>query len=123
MSRGVIDQAFQYLGSCVHIIASGTSGIWTYRKYSDGTYDAWADTAVNLQYGTGWMGGYYHKTTSALTPPTFSQSVLSMTAETNGAQLAVYCGRDGNYYTYWMNAQAAAVSNIPVRLKMTGTWK
>lgn len=46
-----------------YVIESGVSGIWEYKKWSDGTKECYARIA-DLSYGTGtsWMGGYYHTT-------------------------------------------------------------
>ena len=46
-----------------YVIESGVSGIWEYKKWSDGTKECYA-RITNLSYGTGtsWIGGYYHLT-------------------------------------------------------------
>ena len=104
------------------LIEQGTNGIWTYEKWSNGTYHAWYVGNVNIAAGTAMGGGYYHATTSALTPPTFSKSVTSLTGAANGANLYAYVGHAPDYKTYWWNGVSSAASNIPVRLDMYGTW-
>ena len=105
------------------VIESGREGIWQYRKWSDGTYDAWYDGSINLYAGSPWLGGYFHKSTSALTPPSFSTSVLSMYGTQNAAQLSIYCGRTNDFETYWLDAVSTARDNIPVHLEMHGRWQ
>lgn len=101
---------------------SGTDGIWTYRKYSDGTYHAWYEGAVNLLAGTAFAGGYFHQSGSALTPPSFSTAVTSLSGAPNGAMLMAYVGHAADFSTYWFNGAAAAANNYPARLDMYGTW-
>lgn len=103
---------------------TGANGIWKYRKYDDGTFHLWYEGQVNLDLGTAFAGGFFHKTVSALdsTLPSWVATVTSMTGAANGAALAVFCGRDANLYTYWWNSLAAAVQNLAVRLDVYGTW-
>ena len=61
------------LKNMVHIVESGTSGIWSYRKWSDGTAECWNDTKIDFtitwvnnsvtSYG-GLPGGTSHLTTT-----------------------------------------------------------
>lgn len=37
-------QALDALGQC-YVVASGKSGMWTYRRWSDGTYECWGRMA------------------------------------------------------------------------------
>lgn len=102
--------------------SSGTDGIWTYRQYSDGTYHAWYEGAVNLLAGTAFAGGFFHQSSAALTPPSFSTAVTSLSGSPNGAMLMAYVGRATDYSTYWFNGIATASNNQLVRLDMYGTW-
>lgn len=103
---------------------SGTDGIWTYRKYDDHTYHLWYVGTINLEAGTAFAGGFFHKSGSALisTIPSWSQSISSMSGSVNGGTLAVYCGRDSDLYTYWWNSLSATVTGLAVRLDVYGTW-
>ena len=101
---------------------SGTDGIWEYRKYEDGTYHAWYIGSVNLLAGSAFAGGYFHQSSSALTPPSFSTAVTSLYGSPNGALLMAYVGHANDFSTYWLNGVATAVNNQPVRIDMYGTW-
>ena len=46
----------------VHIIESGTSGIWTYYKYSDGTAECWGDYTESSVSTTTAFGNIYRST-------------------------------------------------------------
>lgn len=106
-----------------YVVEKGTSGIWTYRKWASGIYDAWYIGSVNLLAGTAWGSGfYYHQSSSALTPPTFSLSVVSLVGAPRAAQLAMFCGVAADYSQYWATA-SSGMGTIPVRLDMQGTWK
>lgn len=39
---------FQYRENIVYIVESGTSGIWNYRKWSDGTAECWGVDTVSV---------------------------------------------------------------------------
>lgn len=106
-----------------YIVEQGTDGIWTYRKWNNGSYEAVYVGNVNMQAGSAMGGGYFHQTSSALTPPSFSQTVKSLHGSANGAVLFSYVGHANDYSTYWWNASSTAVSNVAVRLEMHGTWK
>ena len=106
-----------------YIVEQGTDGIWTYTKWNNGTYDAVYVGTVNMQTGSAMGGGYFHQTTSVLTPPSFSQTVKSLHGAANSAVLFSYVGHANDYSTYWWNASSTAVSNVSVRLEMHGTWK
>ena len=103
---------------------SGTVGIWKFHKYDDHTFHLWYESTINLDQGTAFAGGYFHKSGSALisTIPSWAQSVSSISGSTNGGSLAVYCGRDNDLYTYWWNSLATAVTGLGVRLDVYGTW-
>lgn len=51
---------FQYRENIVYIVESGTSGIWSYRKWSDGTAECWGAYSflLNLttQFQNVWAG-------------------------------------------------------------------
>lgn len=127
LDRGGIHaiQLVRYYGSpeVDYIVEQGTDGIWTYRKWNNGSYEAVYVGNVNMQAGSAMGGGYFHQTSSALTPPSFSQTVKSLHGSANGAVLFSYVGHANDYSTYWWNASSTAVSNVAVRLVMNGTWK
>lgn len=106
----------------VYIVESGKNGIWNYHKYSDGRYHAWLVGSINLGAGTAWAGGYFHQSTSTLTPPSFSTRVDSFEGKTNAGVLAIYCGYGNGYASYWFNGNAPAINGLAGRLNMYGTW-
>lgn len=53
-----------------YIVDEGTSGIWTYRKWSDGTAECWGIHTVSSSAWASWGSGYYSSTFSQPTFPT-----------------------------------------------------
>lgn len=45
--------------SVVHIVETGTSGNWKYRKWSDGTSECWGTFSWNITSWTAWGSDYY----------------------------------------------------------------
>lgn len=43
------------------LFESGTSGDWSYRKYSDGTFEAWATIPFNVAVQTAWGSLYIYQ--------------------------------------------------------------
>lgn len=56
--------AVSNLKNNISIIEQGTSGIWTYRKWSDGTAECWGKKATYSAYGV-WVSPIYYTTTYA----------------------------------------------------------
>ena len=105
------------------IVEQGTDGIWEYRKWAKGTYEAWYAGPINVGVGTAMGGGYFHTSTAALTPPSFSQSVTSFWGANSGSVLFAYVGNAPDYKTHWWNGASAAQNSVPVRIDIRGTWR
>ena len=119
-----LDQIMNHIAdNC--IVEQGTSGIWKYRKYSDGTYHAWYEGAINLDYrNTFGQGLWFYRSRSAATPPSFSTSVTSFGGFPNSANLCLYSGHDNDIYTYWVLGayNASGFNNYNIRYDLYGTW-
>lgn len=55
---GAINEVDAEFDNTVHITESGTSGIWTYRKWSDGTAECWGSAQSAVTAWTAWGGIY-----------------------------------------------------------------
>lgn len=100
---------------------SGTDGNWTYQKYSDGTYHSWFSGSINMDAGSSWIGGYFHRSSTAISPPSFSTGITSIFGTSTGSQLFVFAGFSGGY-TYWLNASSASQTGQEVTIHVYGTW-
>lgn len=118
-----IDATSRIIFNGAGTFTSGTDGNWTYQKYSDGTYHAWCNSAVNLAAGTAWAGGYYHLSESSLTPPSFSSTVDAMVGAARGSVLMAYVGYSpSTLQSYWLNGTSSTLNGVSVRLDLYGTW-
>lgn len=62
---------YSWKGSSDYIIEEGTSGIWKYRKWYNGTYECWGTyTETISNYGTA-LGGYSYVTSNISIPSGF----------------------------------------------------
>lgn len=121
MSEAITRQDLLTILRSLVTVETGTDGIWNYRKYSDGTYEAWFDENVNLLAGTLWSGGfYYHLTSSEYPAPSFSKSVTSRNAHANSGVLLIYAGHNGSQY-FFANSSSAAL-NAAIHAELRGTW-
>ena len=110
--------------SVVHIVETGTTGIWQYRKWSDGTYDAWGKlSATGLELTQQSGGTYYSATSVALPNPSFSTGITSVElTPTAPLQSGIFVYRatanniDFRAHSSMSNASATAFVQI------RGTW-
>lgn len=111
-----------------HVVEQGTSGIWTYRKWSSGIAECWGRvTVASRTYAAN--GGYYN-VTGALPTGLFvsgSNPVLSATGGiTSNIQtnIGFTFASDVNIQTYLINRSASTITNPAwVCWHLTGRWK
>lgn len=120
-----LDQIMNHIAdNC--IVEQGTSGIWKYRKYSDGTYHAWYEGTVSIESGASWGSGFYYHAASVVTAPLFSNSITSFTAAPIAGQFNMYCGcgqpDTSSRKPYLVNTSPSSSSNVTVRYDMYGTY-
>ena len=81
-----------------HIIDEGTSGIWKYKKWSDGTYEAWGYyQANNLVLTTSSAGTYYGSSQNILYPNIHVGPLISSTygnTTSQGSGIYIYNTED-----------------------------
>lgn len=88
----------QYLENIPHIIESGTDGIWSYRKWSDGTAECWGKSSVSADTSTQWAG-YYTGVFGAINYPSnlfVEEPVLNCTLKTTSYPGHMFLGSDGS---------------------------
>lgn len=82
----------QYLESVPHIIESGTSGIWSYRKWSDGTAECWGKKIASVTTSSSWAG-YYTGIIGSIIYPTglfMSVPILNVTLKASNFPGHIY---------------------------------
>ena len=109
-----------------YIIEEGTEGIWTYRKWQSGQYDAWCDGFVyNVAVQTAVGAMYTNDDPIRVDCPSFhdpdSRYTISVVA--NGADFVAGSGFTNTYATfkiYRATSRAAAARSMKIYLH--GTW-
>lgn len=108
------------------VVESGVSGIWNYRKWSDGTAECWGTWGGTLtHYGTS-FGGYAYYTSVYfpsgffIAPPlvTYSGQVDSSFALT-GTQLTI----DKDYTNCYAISGVSGSQTVLFELDCKGKWK
>ena len=72
-----------------YIIAKGTNGDWSYRKWNSGRIEAWASHSFGSQSGTSWASQYYKDLTYSLPSGLFSTAPMVI-ASSGNTSWAVY---------------------------------
>lgn len=116
------------------VVEQGTSGNWTYRKWSDGTAECWGTHSFNTGAFSAW-GSWYtgatrwnatYPTGLFIEAPTYSivpWSATSVTIITAGGQASEAPSKDhtGNYIA--TRAASSSAGNVKVYVYAIGKWK
>lgn len=113
-----------------YVVAEGTSGSWTYRKWNSGKFEAWYSGTASLvsdgllsSYNPTWYRSHYSVTLPTyLSNATIQTAVCSNTSPTsfhmqgntiiNGTTITQYCIRGGGTLT----------GNVTASVYVTGTF-
>lgn len=82
-----LDSMLNFLAKKPMVLDTGTSGYWTYRKWSDGTYEAWTNTYFSATVNTPMRGGFYYSEIPYTTlpfPVEFEETPVVTWSTTNG---------------------------------------
>ncbi len=113
-------------GSCVsaYVISSGISDDWAYKKWSDGTFDAWGKFNFTIP-GQSQTGSLYATSLLALKLPFEPSSVcLTGSVESHMAWVRYYgLYSDTEIGIYLISAESLTGQNVRVCVQITGTYK
>lgn len=107
---------------------SGTEGNWRYRKYADGTFEAWCYDNNNIPLQTPWGSWYTGATAIQVTLPSFADMAgWSVTPAANGGEFVRIITKTGAqnppYFTYLpATAVARNAASRTAYFYVTGTW-
>ncbi|MEA5152965.1 MAG: DUF859 family phage minor structural protein [Oscillospiraceae bacterium] len=104
----------------VRVSATGTDGYWTYRKYSDGTFDAWATVSGTITNGycSGSLPGF---TVGA--PQMFTSANYDDNAAMN-VIVIVQAKSNGFYNLYFRNGSGGNITGgYSVNMQLHGNWQ
>lgn len=121
------------LGIADYVVAQGTDGIWTYRKWNSGVAECWGSSTINYNINctTQQAQGVYTDSTfkdaSASLPSGLFTSVSFATANarSNGYSIAQVSGMSATTLTYrmWCSYPTTLNTNAVIDLHVKGNWK
>lgn len=106
-----------------YIVETGTSGIWTYRKWNSGRFDAFTKGSVNGQLKGSLMGGYYSRATLSTPKVMISEECLTGLARLGtGGGFISWHSFSGNNLSFDVVGNQNDAS-IKYNLYIIGKWK
>ena len=114
------------------VIESGTSGIWNYRKWSDGTAECWAKTAAKTYSFTAQSGtGYYTSEQQNLPTGLFTSVITGFTNRLQGTgstpSNSLMTINVSNLTTavisYYVQSTYSGSQSLAISLYVIGKWK
>ena len=107
-----------------YVCETGTDGVWTYRKWNNGGYEAWCmysvETAITDTDGTIYVYGGEEQA------PNFSKSIITCTSDNSASGVASWSASNFVDNHIWHRTFATgAMSSTTVRvcLQLRGKWK
>ena len=114
------------------IIEEGTSGIWRYRKWSNGVAECWGEVTRNLTCATAW-GNWYVSAAFSEDLPTglFIEPPIVIPQQNNSAWQTGGVGKSDNAATtttntgnwYIFRPTTASAGNFKIVFYVIGSWK
>lgn len=112
------------------ILEQGTSGMWTYRKWSSGIAEAWGENSLTVATQTAYGNGFYNGSVinHALPSGLFNArpQVVGSVSNTGDAQLyypVIAVTRAGEINYSIMSTKSNASATVYVSFRLTGRWK
>lgn len=113
------------------VLETGTDGIWTYRKWSNGVAECWARTAVTTYTFTTQSGyGYYTSANFAFPSGLFTSVVSGIadraqgTGSTPSNTLITINTREltTSNFSVWVQSASSGSQSLSISLYAIGTW-
>lgn len=115
------------------VVEQGTDGIWTYRKWSDGTAECWGGQSWTISSWSAWNGWYYSTASPTTNFPTglfVSAPFLTASGRTSNGDAGIYWRSATTISkdvvpTFGLMRPAAGANNVTGYLYMhaIGRWK
>ncbi len=114
------------------IVESGTSGIWTYRKWSDGTAECWGKTAAKTYSFTAQSGnGYYTSESQTLPSGLFTSSTVGFaerlqgtgSSPSNSLMTINISSLTTTTISYFVQSTYSGSQSLAISLYIIGKWK
>lgn len=114
----------------VHITGSGTSGIWSWRKWSDGTAECWGNLTGSVSSWTQWGSLYYStRIANKAFPTNLFNAVPTVSATIQGASQDVFLCTNGSADAtqtsgfYLMRPASSTNATYTLGLYARGSWQ
>lgn len=112
------------------VIEEGSSGIWTYRKWSNGTYECWGRNRSSVNISTAWNSIYYGEISAIEFPITFTEVPICLVSVwLGGASQPAWMTCAGNTSTthaptIWMcRPNTSESASFDANYYVKGKWK
>ena len=79
----------------VYVTANGTTSGWTYRKWSDKTYECWKAVSFNMTVDGQWYEHFYKSVSAQSYPVTFTSAPFEQATVTSGSK-SLFLANDGS---------------------------
>lgn len=118
----------EIVGTAISIVEQGTSGIWTYRKWSDGTAECWGKQNYGSMQLT-WQYGYlYYRDASEVTYPfAFTEvpqvQVTRTYPSTGGLIIPIPAAQSTTAISFYIASSTSTTSDVAVAIYAFGKWK
>lgn len=102
---------------------TGTDNGWSYRKYKNGTYEAWQTTTVNIARQTAY-GALYRSVEQTLNLPSFNTGTdYQLLGSSNGGDFLLFNSFGASTATYFfVRTSSAAAADKAARLYIRGEY-
>lgn len=108
------------------VVETGKSGIWEYRKWSDGTAECWGvQSYTNFQSTSGYGSCYYNTTGNINFPFTFTKVPIVFTHILSGMGLmsSSVCSADTSAVNVYIWNHNSTITSPTLQIYVRGQWK
>ena len=111
------------------VVQSGTDGIWTYRKWSDGTAECWGRKGSQSYAMTSQSGSGYYTSTSVALPSGLFTEIKSAMCQRCGGDTANYListninAINTSQINYFIWNTISATADVDVAFNVKGKWR
>lgn len=108
-----------------YVTETGEDGVWSYRKWASGEYDAWCKYEVESVSTTELVGGIYVYSAEQQAP-SFSKSITTCLSDNSmSGTISWGASNFGGNYIWYRTFASTAASGVTLRvcLRISGKWK
>ncbi len=121
-----ISSLLKFIGSKPMVIEQGTSGIWEYRKWSDGTAECWGISSDHTVSTSNAYGSNYYASLETLNFPSglfITKPEANIALQGGDGLWAAINGLGATYISYYPFCSRNGNHNIVPLVRAIGKWK